>query len=153
MVSLPCLGLEPGRKLPLGLLFWYTKIMSKSITVHQKSRGRPATGRDPAVTIRLPEAVLASVEHWAMSQQDQPPRSQAIRRLVEIGLAKSPPSKRPRVLSTAKQGAARAAELAGKVRDRRIDPNAPAVEKAVRRRKLVEGPSIIRESRKDRPDK
>jgi hypothetical protein len=53
---------------------------------HQKPRGRPATGRDPAVTIRLPEDVLASVEHWAMSQKDQPPRSQAIRRLVELGL-------------------------------------------------------------------
>jgi metal-responsive CopG/Arc/MetJ family transcriptional regulator len=38
------------------------------------------------VTIRLPEAILASVERWAMSQEDQPPRSQAIRRLVEIGL-------------------------------------------------------------------
>jgi hypothetical protein len=60
--------------------------MKKSITVHQKPRGRPATGRDPAVTIRLPEDVLASVEHWAMSQKDQPPRSQAIRRLVELGL-------------------------------------------------------------------
>jgi hypothetical protein len=82
------LGLEPGRKLqlPLGLHFWYTVNMQKSITVHQKPRGRPATGRDPAVTIRLPEAVLASVEHWAMSQKDQPPRSQAIRRLVELGL-------------------------------------------------------------------
>jgi hypothetical protein len=34
----------------------------------------------------LPEAVLASVERWAMSQKDQPPRSQAIRRLVELGL-------------------------------------------------------------------
>jgi hypothetical protein len=81
-------GLEPGRKLtlPLGLHFWYTANMKKSITVHQKPRGRPATGRDPAVTIRLPEAVLASVEHWAVSQKDQPPRSQAIRRLVELGL-------------------------------------------------------------------
>jgi len=60
--------------------------MKKSITVHQKKRGRPATGRDPAVTIRLPEDVLASVEHWAVTQEDQPSRSQAIRQLVELGL-------------------------------------------------------------------
>ena len=84
----PCLGLGPGRKLllPLGLHFWYTENMKKSITVHQKKRGRPATGRDPAVTIRLPEDVLASVEHWAVTQEDQPSRSQAIRQLVELGL-------------------------------------------------------------------
>jgi len=37
-------------------------------------------------TIKIPEAVLAKVEHWAMAPEDQPPRSQAIRRLVEIGL-------------------------------------------------------------------
>jgi hypothetical protein len=60
--------------------------MKRSISVHQKKRGRPATGRDPAVTIRLPEKVLALVERWAMSQEDHPPRSQAIRRLVELGL-------------------------------------------------------------------
>jgi hypothetical protein len=29
---------------------------------------------------------MASVEHWAMKQTDQPGRSEAIRRLVEIGL-------------------------------------------------------------------
>jgi hypothetical protein len=125
--------------------------MSKSITVHQKSRGRPATGRDPAVTIRLPEAVLASVEHWAMSQQDQPARSQAIRRLVEIGLAKSASGKTPRVLSTTKQGAARAAELAGKTIDKRLDPATSEEERKVRKRKLVEGPSVFRQARVDRP--
>src|ERR1700712_360033 len=99
-------GLELGRKLqlPLGSHFWYTVNMKK---LHQKPRGRPATGRDPAVTIRLPETVLASVEHWAMSQKDQPPRSQAIRRLVEIGLS-AQRSARPKVSS----GSARAAELA-----------------------------------------
>jgi hypothetical protein len=77
-----------GRKfaLPLGLHFWYTINMKKSISVHQKQRGRPATGRAPAVTIRLPEEVLALVERWAMSQEDQPARSTAIRRLVELGL-------------------------------------------------------------------
>ena len=83
------LGLEPGRKfaLPLGLLFWYTQFMRKSIKVHQKKKvGRPATGRDPAVTIRLPSTILDQIEDWAKHQDDQPPRSPAIRRLVELGL-------------------------------------------------------------------
>ena len=60
--------------------------MVKSIKVHQKKRGRPATGRDPAVTVRLPQAVLDGIESWAARQEDQPARSPAIRRLVELGL-------------------------------------------------------------------
>jgi hypothetical protein len=58
--------------------------MVKSITVHKKSRGRPATGSDPAVTVRLPQKVLDAVEQWA--EQNGASRSEAIRRLVEIGL-------------------------------------------------------------------
>jgi len=60
--------------------------MAKSIKVHQKKSGRPATGRDPAVTIRLPQAVLDGVATWATKQDDGPNRSRAIRRLVELGL-------------------------------------------------------------------
>jgi hypothetical protein len=61
--------------------------MGKSIKVHQKrKRGRPATGRDPAVTIRLPQEVLDAVEVWAARQDDAPARSPAIARLVELGL-------------------------------------------------------------------
>ena len=73
--------------LHLGSLFWYTANMRKSIKVHQKKKvGRPATGRDPAVTIRLPKAVLEAVKAWSLSQDDNPNRSQAIGRLVELGL-------------------------------------------------------------------
>jgi hypothetical protein len=53
------------------------------------------------------------------------------------------------VLSTAKQGAARAAELAGKTIDKRMDPAASREERKVRERKLVEGPSAFRSTRKD----
>jgi hypothetical protein len=60
--------------------------MKKSNKVHQKKRGRPATGRDPAVTIRIPQGKIAAVDTWALTQEDQPSRSEAIRRLVEIGL-------------------------------------------------------------------
>jgi hypothetical protein len=57
--------------------------MGKSIKVHQKKKvGRPATGRDPAVTVRLPS--LSEVEVWATARGMS--RSEAIRRLVELGL-------------------------------------------------------------------
>src|ERR1700730_1371486 len=60
--------------------------MVPSIPVNEKRRrpGRPATGTDPAVAVRLPPEVLAAVDQWAKSQTES--RSEAIRRLVEHGL-------------------------------------------------------------------
>jgi hypothetical protein len=51
-----------------------------------KRRGRPATGKDPSRTIRLSDEFLAKVDAWANQQDDDPGRSEAIRRLVELGL-------------------------------------------------------------------
>ena len=48
--------------------------------------GRPATGMDPARTIRLSNEFLDKIDHWATQQDEQPSRSEAIRRLVELGL-------------------------------------------------------------------
>ncbi len=59
--------------------------MAKSIKVTpKKSRGRPATGKDPHVTARMPPELIAQVEAWA-AERDLG-RSEAIRRLVERGL-------------------------------------------------------------------
>jgi hypothetical protein len=60
--------------------------MKKAISAHKKSRGRPATGHDPSVSIRFPADVIAGIVAWAAKQKDNPPRSEAIRRLVELGL-------------------------------------------------------------------
>jgi len=60
--------------------------MKKAISAHKKSRGRPATGHDPSVSTRFPSDVMAGIIAWAAKQKDNPPRSEAIRRLVEIGL-------------------------------------------------------------------
>jgi hypothetical protein len=60
--------------------------MPKSIKVHQKKRrGRPATGRDPVITVRLPQAVIAYIDRWAV--ENSCTRSEAIRRVIERGLA------------------------------------------------------------------
>jgi len=82
-------GLEPGRKLalPVGSLFWQYLFMATSNKVILKKRvGRPATGNDPVRAIRLSDAFLAKVDLWAAKQDDEPGRSEAIRRLVEFGL-------------------------------------------------------------------
>ena len=82
------LGLEPGRKsdaFPSACFYGSTAIMKKSIKVASKKRGRPPTGgRDPGVHIRLPETMLAAID--AKSVEDGTSRSEAIRRLVELGL-------------------------------------------------------------------
>jgi hypothetical protein len=59
--------------------------MKKSIKViPKKRRGRPATGRDPHVTSRMPQPLIDQVEAWASANDAT--RSEAFRRLVELGL-------------------------------------------------------------------
>ncbi len=52
--------------------------------VTPKRRGRPATGKDPLVSTRMPTALIGDVDGWA--DKNGINRSEAIRRLVEIGL-------------------------------------------------------------------
>jgi metal-responsive CopG/Arc/MetJ family transcriptional regulator len=50
----------------------------------KKRRGRPATGKDPQVVVRMPSALIAEADAWGAANDAT--RSEAIRRLVEIGL-------------------------------------------------------------------
>jgi hypothetical protein len=59
--------------------------MKKSIkAMPKKQRGRPATGKDPQIVARMPSEMLANVDAWAAATGTN--RSEAFRRLVEIGL-------------------------------------------------------------------
>jgi hypothetical protein len=51
-----------------------------------KKRRRPATGKSPAGVVRFPPALIATVDTWARKAGDVVTRSEAIRRLVELGL-------------------------------------------------------------------
>jgi hypothetical protein len=93
------------------------------------------------VSSRLPPTVVATVDDWA--SKNDTTRSDAIRRLVELGLTVRS-SSRPSA-----KAAARAAELAAKVIDRHIDSKTPTEERDVRKRRLLKGPSVFRDSRKD----
>jgi hypothetical protein len=63
--------------------------MRKSIKViPKKKRGRPATGKDPQVVMRMPVAMRAAILKWAAGQPDKPTLSEATRRLIEKGLSK-----------------------------------------------------------------
>ena len=120
--------------------------MKKSIKVTpKKKRGRPATGRDPHVTSRMPQALIDQVEAWAASNDTG--RSEAIRRLVELGLMVKAPAK-----PVSKPGRRlRAQELAANAIEKMIDPAARPEERAQRRRRLTKGPSEFREDRVDIP--
>ena len=125
--------------------------MSKPTVSNIRKRiGRPPVNAVP-VMVRIPPAEIEPIDAWIKAQpKPKPSRPEAIRRLVEIGLAKSNTPKRPRVLSTAKGGATRAAELAAGVIGDQM-PNTSDEEKATRRRRLIKGPSEFRNLGRDRP--
>jgi hypothetical protein len=58
--------------------------MSKSISVKPKRVGRPPTGKDPIVGVRFPKEDIDQIDAWAKTKNTT--RSEAIRRLVELGL-------------------------------------------------------------------
>jgi Arc/MetJ-type ribon-helix-helix transcriptional regulator len=120
--------------------------MKKSISVNKRSRGRPKKkgGIYPVTAVRLPPALGGEVDKWASAQADAPTRSEAIRRLVELGLTmktRSAPSERQR---------ATLADLASKAIDS-LTVEAPDDEKASRKRRLIKGPEEFREDRVDLP--
>jgi hypothetical protein len=119
--------------------------MAKSISVKRKKAGRPATGTEPLYGVRITDALMTQIMYWASANGAT--RSEAIRRLVELGLtvkARARPAGRPgRML--------RAAELAAKTIDKIADPAAHPEERAERRRRLTKGPEEFREVRVDRP--
>jgi hypothetical protein len=94
------------------------------------------------VSSRLPSAVVATVDDWAL--RNETTRSDAIRRLVELGLTvktKSAPSERQR---------AALADLASKAIDSLTVGTADSAEKATRKRRLLKGPEEFRDVRVDR---
>ncbi len=52
----------------------------------KKKTGRPATGQDPLVALRLSPEKRGEVEEWADTQPDKPSFSEAVRRLIDLGL-------------------------------------------------------------------
>ena len=97
------------------------------------------------IGIRLSPDKRKAVEAWAKTALDKPSLSEAVRRLVELGLASA-------YRSAARTKKAReASEMAGQEIDRLSDPLATAEERQRRKRKLVKGPKEFRDIRRNRP--
>ena len=101
-----------------------------------------------AVTVRMMTAALKVLDRWRRQQADRPGRPEAIRRLVEMGLASPGPAPK-----RSKKAAAKASKLAGAAIDWLIDQSASPAEQAKRKRRLIKGPSEFREIRGDLPSR
>jgi hypothetical protein len=64
--------------------------MRKSIAANKTRKrhagGRPATGHDPAIAVRLPKERVVAIDRWA--KENDVSRSEAIRVLIDKGLEK-----------------------------------------------------------------
>jgi len=117
----------------------------RSVTVRQKKRAPPRAGKGKPIGLRLAPATLARVDRWAASQQDDPSRPEAIRRLVELALGIG---QRAGVRT---KKAAQAAEMASEAIDRLVDPSATDEERQLRKRRLIGGPKEFQDLRRNRP--
>jgi ribosomal protein L19E len=93
----------------------------------------------------MPLSLIKSIDGWAAKNTDGS-RSEAIRRLVELGLVGSDPAKH-----TSRKAAAKASDMAGRRIDKIGDPSATPEERQDRKRRLIKGPREFREMRGNQP--
>ena len=117
--------------------------MARSVKAGGGIRKARSGAKRPASTVRLPVELVDRIDTWA-GEHGSPTRVEAIRTLIEIGLA----TRARRVAAAAQRG--RAATLANQQIDRMGDASATMEERANRKRSLTEGPSVFREVRRDR---
>jgi hypothetical protein len=121
--------------------------MAKSISrTEKRTRGRPATN-PTSIHLTLAPGPLAEVDRWIEKQKEPDlSRPEAIRRLVELGLAGA-----KKFAAPSQQTRAKAKKFAAEQIDRMGNSTATAEEQARRKQRLLKGPEEFREARVDRP--
>jgi hypothetical protein len=107
---------------------------------------RKPAGKPTESAVRLPAELVDRIDVWA-GKHDVNTREDAIRKLVELGLAV-----KSRRAASAKQRE-RAATLAARQIDQMADASASVQVRADRKQRLTEGPSVFRDVRRDRAKK
>ena len=102
----------------------------------------PGKINDTPFQMRASKQFLKSVDKWRARQANKPSRAEAIRRLVERGLAGSKSAK-----PHDKKAALKASKMAAHVIDRLLDQSATVDERESRKRKLIKGPKEFRDIR------
>ena len=116
-------------------------IMKRPAKPIQNKKDRAPTPEEPFSAIQLPAKLTAAIDKWAEAQGIAS-RSEAIRRLLELGLASSKPLRNL-------EAAPKALELATQELDKLIDPSTPNEERKTRKRRLLRGPKEFRDVRGD----
>jgi hypothetical protein len=111
----------------------------------KRAKAKPRGGGRESYDVRLPPALMAQIDRWAI-QNGNVSRRSAISRLVAQGLSIGQPA-RP----YAKKSTTKASSMAAREIDRRGDPRATATERARRKRRLLKGPVEFRTIRKRQP--
>jgi metal-responsive CopG/Arc/MetJ family transcriptional regulator len=120
--------------------------MPKSPSIVKRKTGRPPEISAGAfVGMRLPGTLLKSIDKWAKQNQVSG-RSDAMRRLLELGLVGAPSARQ-----LSKGAKRRAAEMAGQEIDRLGNQTVTEEERARRKRRLIKGPREFRDVRADLP--
>jgi Arc/MetJ-type ribon-helix-helix transcriptional regulator len=99
------------------------------------------------VDVHLGASILKTLDKWRRKRRDLPSRAEAIRLLVERGLAGNATIAR----QLGKRGRRKAAELASREIDRLSDQTVTNEERTRRKRRLIKGPREFRDLRADRP--
>jgi Arc/MetJ-type ribon-helix-helix transcriptional regulator len=99
------------------------------------------------VDVHLGSSILKILDKWRRKRRDLPSRAEAIRLLVERGLAGNTTTAR----QLGKRGRRKAAELASREIDRLGDQTVTNEERTRRKRRLIKGPREFRDLRADRP--
>src|SRR5213080_3724371 len=95
----------------------------------KKPRGRPAGRRySGTIPVRLEPETIAAIDRWTAGHELT--RSEAIRRLVEIGLAAA------RRAGARRNKASKASDMAGEEIDRLADPSVTDEERQLRKQRL-----------------
>lgn len=100
----------------------------------------------PLIGFRADPIARAAIVKWAENQSDKPTISEAIRRLVGLGL-----SAKPHLKQASRSRASKANAMAANQLDRLADPSATTEQQESRKRQLLRGPREFRDVRVDRP--
>ena len=111
-----------------------------------KKKHMVRAGRSAVSAIALSQSLTAAIDEWAEAYHLT--RSEAIRRLVELGLRVAPAATAHRAIEQ------HSGEIEGEaigLIGRLLDPSLPLEERERRIRRLIEGPPEFSEQRRDLP--
>ena len=120
--------------------------MPESKNIDQSATAAQPVDRNPVSAVKLPAVLTASIDAWASAHSIN--RSEAIRRLIELGLSSdAAASARP----VSRRDAVAVEELVAQQLDQFIDPATPKEERERRIHRLTDGPPEFVDLRIDLP--